>query len=163
MDFINLAAQCSPHIALETIQAVVHVESSFNPYAIGVVNGRLTRQPTNLLEAVATVRHLKKQGIKFSAGIGQIYYQNWPKLGLNDTSVFDPCANLKAAQTILSGCYARALAKSPAGEQQQALRQAISCYYSNNFITGFQAGYVQKVVDSAGKFAGNKPASPPAQ
>jgi len=36
------------------------------------------------------------------------------------------------------------------GDQQQALRAALSCYYSGNFETGFRHGYVQKVVANAG-------------
>ena len=35
------------HVPPAVMQHVVHVESSFNPYAIGVVKGRLTRQPRN--------------------------------------------------------------------------------------------------------------------
>jgi type IV secretion system protein VirB1 len=33
---------------------------------------------------------------------------------------------------------------------QTALRQALSCYYSGNFATGFRHGYVRKVVAAAG-------------
>ena len=46
----------------EVMQHVVQVESSFNPYAIGVVGGRLARQPRNLPEAVATARMLEQRG-----------------------------------------------------------------------------------------------------
>lgn len=30
---------------MDTMRRIVHVESSYNPYAIGVVGGRLERQP----------------------------------------------------------------------------------------------------------------------
>ncbi|MGP5829257.1 transglycosylase SLT domain-containing protein [Pseudomonas aeruginosa] len=45
LDFMVLAQQCAPTVAPQTMAAVVQVESSFNPYAIGVVGGRLQRQP----------------------------------------------------------------------------------------------------------------------
>ncbi|EPT7341098.1 hypothetical protein ACVR8P_005750 [Pseudomonas aeruginosa] len=41
LDFMVLAQQCAPTVAPQTMAAVVQVESSFNPYAIGVVGGRL--------------------------------------------------------------------------------------------------------------------------
>ncbi|MDQ8051229.1 MAG: lytic transglycosylase domain-containing protein, partial [Luteibacter sp.] len=49
-----------PNLAVpaEVMQHVVNVESSRNPYAIGVVGGQLVRQPQNLGEAIATVKSL---------------------------------------------------------------------------------------------------------
>ena len=46
---------CGPLAVPEDVMAhVVHVESSRNPFAIGVVGGRLLRQPRNLAEAVGS-------------------------------------------------------------------------------------------------------------
>lgn len=149
IDFDVVAAQCAPHVAVATLRAIAEVESSFNPFAIGVVGGALERQPRNLLEAISTVRQLQALNIRFSAGITQIYVHNWPAYRLNLETVFDPCANLRAAQGILSGCYQRAALRAPL--EQVALRQAISCYYSDNFVTGFRDGYVQKVVFAASR------------
>jgi type IV secretion system protein VirB1 len=150
MEFDLLAAQCAPYVAVSTLRAIDKVESTFNPYAIGVVNGRLARQPKHLLEAMSTVASLKEQNVRFSAGLIQIYVKNWPAYQLDQESVFDPCANMRAAQGILSDCYRRAT-KQGDGEQV-ALRKAISCYYSNNFVTGYREGYVQKVVAAASSF-----------
>ena len=47
---------------------IVSVESGANPYAIGVVGGRLARQPKTLEEAVATARMLEAKGYNFSLG-----------------------------------------------------------------------------------------------
>jgi type IV secretion system protein VirB1 len=33
---VGLAQQCAPSVAVETLVSVVHAESHFNPYAIGV-------------------------------------------------------------------------------------------------------------------------------
>jgi type IV secretion system protein VirB1 len=65
------------------MQAVVHVESSYNPYAIGVVHGRLVRQPHNAAEAVATAEYLSSMGRNFSLGIAQVNRYNLARYGLN--------------------------------------------------------------------------------
>lgn len=56
----------------EVMHHVVRVESSYNPYAIGVVGGRLVRQPRTLDEAVSTARMLEQRGLNFSVGLAQV-------------------------------------------------------------------------------------------
>jgi type IV secretion system protein VirB1 len=146
-DFDATAAQCAPFVAVSTLRAIAKVESSNNPFAIGIVRGHLVWQPKTLLEAISTVKALQAQNLRFSAGPLQIYQGNWSKYNLDHESVFDWCANMRASQGILSDCYRRAT-KLGDGEQV-ALRKAISCYYSNNFVTGYREGYVQKVVAAA--------------
>ena len=153
-----MAAQCAPHVAVSTLRALAQVESGFNPYAIGVVGGQLSRQPQNLAEAISTVKSLEAQKIKFSAGIIQIYVMNWPAYQLDYETVFDPCTNMRAGQRILSECYERASKQSDS--QQSALHKAFSCYYSGNFVTGFREGYVQKVVAAASNYRGQPPKLP---
>lgn len=143
MDFPALFQACAPDVHPSTIARLIHTESSAHPYAIGVVGARLMRQPRTLGEAVATVRQLRSQGRDFSAGLGQINVRNWPRLGLDERTVFEPCRNLAAMQQVLLECFRRAPA---AADAQRALRQAFSCYYSGNFTTGFRHGYVGKVV-----------------
>lgn len=147
VDFDALAATCARNVAPTTLRAMATVESSLNPHAIGVVNGRLARQPQNLPEAISTAMSLQQRGVRFSAGLIQINVKNWPAYNLDHESVFDPCANMRAAAGILTDCYSRASVKSSV--PQVALRNALSCYYSNNFVTGYQHGYVQKVVSAA--------------
>jgi len=156
-DFDTLAARCAPTVATATLRAIATVESSLNPYAIGLVGGTLRRQPTLLLEGLATATALQKGNARFSAGLVQIYVGNWPAYGLTPETVFEPCSNLRAAAAILGGCYQRATAASD--HPQLALRKAISCYYSNNFSTGFSDGYVQKVVAAAMKYGATAPPS----
>lgn len=124
----------------EVMQHVVRVESSFNPYAIGVVGGRLARQPRDLPEAIATVRMLEKDGYNFSLGLAQVNRHNLAGQGLTSyEQAFDVCPNLRAGARILAECYRRA------GEDWG---KALSCYYSGNFVTGFDHGYVSKVMAS---------------
>jgi type IV secretion system protein VirB1 len=140
--FANLVLACAPLVHPSTAQALVAVESSFNPYAIGVVGGVLDRQPRHRAEAKATVDDLAAKGWNFSAGIAQINSRNFRRLGLNRETVFDACENLRAMQVVLGECFSRALPQAP---EQAALRMALSCYYSGNFATGFDHGYVQRV------------------
>lgn len=125
--------------------ALISVESSFNPYAIGVVNGSLARQPRNQAEAVATVEALEAGGWNYSVGLAQINKLNFARYGLTRETAFEPCNNLRAMQGILGKCFARA---SKRAETQDALRKAFSCYYSGNFQTGFDHGYVGKVLSA---------------
>lgn len=127
-------------VPAEVMHHVVKVESSYNPYAIGVVGGNLVRQPRSLPEAVATVRMLAERGYNFSLGLAQVNRYNLSKYGLDSyEKAFEKCANLQAGSRILAECNSRA--KGDWGK-------AFSCYYSGNFTTGFRHGYVQKVVAS---------------
>jgi len=124
----------------EVMHHVVQVESAFNPYAIGVVGGRLVRQPRNLPEALATVHMLEGRGFNFSIGLAQVNRYNLGKYGLDSyEKAFEPCANLTAGSKILAECYHRA-----GGDWGKSF----SCYYSGNFSTGFRHGYVQKIYAS---------------
>ncbi len=105
-------------VPAEVMQHVVQVESSYNPYAIGVVGGHLVRQPESLPEAVATARMLKSRGYNFSLGLAQVN---------------------RAGSRILAECHSRS-----GGDWGKAF----SCYYSGNFETGFRHGYVQKIYAS---------------
>ena len=139
LDFNTLAQQCAPSVHPTTLQAVVRTESGFNPYAIGVVGGRLVRQPRDRAEAVVTAKALDAQGINFSMGLGQVNKANLARYGLTYETAFDLCANLRAGADILHDCYARAAKTMGPGDG--ALRAALSCYYSGNFTRGCHAGF----------------------
>ncbi|MDR1709128.1 MAG: lytic transglycosylase domain-containing protein [Candidatus Accumulibacter sp.] len=153
-DFLALAQECAPAVAPETMAAVVRVESGYRPLAIGVVNGRLARQPASLEEAVATALALERDGWNFSLGLAQVNRHNLARHGLSYRDAFDACANLRAGSLILADCYRRA--RASAADDQAALQAALSCYYSGNFKTGFRTeggkpSYVQKVYAGAGE------------
>lgn len=135
----------------DLMQQVVRVESSGNPYAIGVVGGRLQRQPSNLSEAVATAHMLAQKGYNFSLGLAQINRYNLKKYGLNTyKQAFAACKNVEVGSRILRECQSRA----------NDWGKALSCYYSGNFTTGFRHGYVQKVLGSKYAQASSAPSSP---
>lgn len=132
---------CGPLAVPEDVMAhVVHVESSRNPFAIGVVGGRLQRQPRNLGEAVATVRMLEARGYNYSIGLAQVNRVNFARFGLDTPEAgFDVCNNLAAGAKILAECLQR---------HEGRWGDAFSCYYSGNARTGYEHGYVQKVFDA---------------
>lgn len=119
---------------------VAQVESDANQYAIGVVGGRLLRQPASLGEAIATARSLESQGYNFSVGVAQVNHANLEKFGLDTyEKAFSICGNLLAGSRILAQCYADA---------GGVWGKAFSCYYSGDFTTGYRDGYVQRVLAS---------------
>jgi type IV secretion system protein VirB1 len=130
-------------VPADVMQHVVRVESSYNPYAIGVVGGRLARQPRSLPEALATVRMLESRGYNFSLGLAQVNRYNLDRYGLASyTQAFEACPNLQAGARILAECSTRA-----GGDWGKAF----SCYYSGDFSTGYRHGYVQKIFASMRK------------
>lgn len=137
MELMNCPSLAVPD---DVMQHVVHVESSYNPYAIGVVGGRLARQPRNLAEALATVRMLEERGFNFSVGLAQVNRHNLARYGLDSYErAFEVCPNLQAGSRILAECY---------GRSGGSWGKSFSCYYSGNFTTGYRHGYVQKVYAS---------------
>ena len=110
---------------------------------------RLERQPRSRAEALATAARAAADRAGTSASAwGRSTSRNFERLGLDAGLRLRPCRNLAAMQTVLGECYDRADAERhrPAST---ALRQALSCYYSGNFITGFRDGYVRRVVAAA--------------
>jgi type IV secretion system protein VirB1 len=150
--FLALALQCAPSIHPATLTPIVKTESSFNPWAIGVVGRALPRQPQSLDEAVMAVKALVEQGADFSIGLGQINRQHFDVD--KPERVFDPCTNLRMTAVVLQACYSKASKSEP--HHQAALQQAISCYYSGNLKRGFAperqfggTSHVQRVLANA--------------
>ena len=150
--FAALAAVCAPTVHPKTLYSIVHAESRFNEFAIGVVGKPLARQPESLNEAIGLVEELVSQDRNFSIGLGQINRYNFdiskPEL------VFDRCTNLKLTAQILERCYSRF--KEPGDTEQQAILKGISCYYSGKKDTGFKpepqfgnTSHVERVLASA--------------
>lgn len=137
MELMNCPGLAVPK---EVMHHVVHIESSYNPYAIGVVDGRLARQPRSMPEALATVRMLESRGYNFSLGLAQVNRYNLGKYGINSyEKAFEVCPNLQTGSRILAECYSRS-----GGDWGKSF----SCYYSGNFVTGYRHGYVQKIYAS---------------
>lgn len=135
--------QCAPMVDLQLMMRVISVESSHNPYAIGVVNAHLQRQPQTLTEAKATAHFLENAGYNYSVGLAQINRSNFRRFNLNFNNVFEACTNLNAGGQILSECLNRASAR---GYQAGATHKALSCYYSGQLNSAVGTQYAKKVL-----------------
>ena len=136
MDLAAIAEQCAPSVASRTLESIASVESASNPFAIGIVGAKLERQPRTLAEATVTARMLEREGYNYSLGLLQVNRANFQRFGLTIDTAFDPCHNLNAGSRIFADCYKRA------GGLTHVLGDALSCFYSNNFKTGYRDGYV---------------------
>ncbi len=161
---LALSQSCAPSVAPQTLAAIAHVESRFQPLAIGVNRGPpLPRRPRSPEEAAATARRLLASGTNLDLGLAQINSDNLGWLGLSVEEAFDPCRNLQAAATVLTAGY------RPAGggrePRQAALRTALSRYNTGHPTRGLRNGYVARVEAAArslGLGLGDR-AGPPAQ
>ena len=135
--------QCAPMVNQQLMMRVISVESSHNPYAIGVVNAHLQRQPQTLTEAKATAHFLENAGYNYSVGLAQINRSNFNRFNLNFDNVFDACTNLNTGGQILSECLNRASAE---GYQADIKHKALSCYYSGQLHSAVGTQYANKVL-----------------
>jgi len=145
---VGLAQQCAPSVAVETLVSVVHTESHFNPYAIGVnAKGVAAPNPSDRASAVAAARSLIARGYNIDLGLGQINSANLRWLGLSVEDAFDPCRNLAAAARVLASNYLSVARSSPSTEV--AIATAMSMYNTGSRSRGFGNGYVGRVYASS--------------
>lgn len=148
-NFRVLASKCAPTVSYDTLYALVKTESSFNPFAIGVVNDSIKiKQAKNIEDALVNIQILEREGKNYSIGLGQINKFNFKKLGLSAEQLLDPCTNLKATASILNQCF---LSVSKFDDADR-LAKSLSCYYSGNEVTGFKHGYIDRVKQNSKVF-----------
>lgn len=144
----DLAAQCAPAVAVETLLSVAKVESGFDPLAIGV-NGKpaVRVRATNKADAISKASALIAQGRSVDLGVAQINSRNLAWLGLTVEAAFDPCRNLAASARVLQDGFGRSATRSDG--EQPALLKALSYYNTGHPQRGFRNGYVAKVTKAA--------------
>ncbi|WGM09138.1 lytic transglycosylase domain-containing protein [Arsenophonus nasoniae] len=143
-----LISQCAPDVSPETIKTIIQVESGGNPYVVANVTDKTSHRFNSEKEAINFIDKLQHQGKKYSAGLMQIYVENFKHYPLTNKTVFNPCQNIKAGAAILKKCFLQA--KKGNIDNQTAIRKAMSCYYSGNFTRGFKnekdgKSYVQRI------------------
>lgn len=149
---LALIVACAPNVHPATIQAIIKVESGGNPLAVNVnkrngVGYPLPKKIKSTVEAVAASNIAIAAGHTVDMGYMQVNSANLARLGYTVEDMFDPCKNIKAGAQILSEAYALALPRH--GNEQAALRAALSAYNTGNFNRGFANGYVQRYVPAA--------------
>lgn len=149
LDLYALSKQCSPTVAPQTMVTLVKTESKGNRLAIGLNGARLRFQPRNESEAVAWVKYLEQHKYNFDVGLGQINIKNIQKRKLKPEQLFDPCLNLSIAGEILTQNYLQA--SKTTKDQQHALKKALSMYNTGNQYSGFNNGYVNRILLNVNK------------
>lgn len=139
IDLLALAQQCAPQIPPAVIAAISHKESRHNPYAIGHPSYPAKKQPQSLNDAITAANALAQNGQRYDAGLMQISSANFSWLGLDNTTAFDPCRSMAAAQqVILHGIQAD-------GANATTFFNTVSRYNTGNATRGYTNGYVADV------------------
>ena len=164
--FLALTPRCAPGVHPDTLASVIHAESVFGLYRVGINHrGRSVSSRTygSKDEAVAAVDLLLGRGVtNLDLGPAQISWKagHLQRRGLPPAAAFEPCTALGIAADVLRDCWTRA----PAREEQARLDQSAACYNSGGFE---RPGYVRAVRASAAvvvpalRIAGAAAALPP--
>lgn len=129
--FTDLAETCAPAVAIETLAAVVSLESNFQPFNIRINSGLpLDRQPKSKAEAIETAATLVAEHQDVQLGLGGVGIEELRRLNLAISDAFDPCLNLKVTATLLDGYYRLALRAGAASGQ--ADRVMLQSYYGRS-------------------------------
>ena len=108
--FVDIAQSCAPVVQVETLAAIVSLESRFLPFNIRINSGMpLAAQPASKTEAIEVATSLIAEHLDIQIGLGGIGVEELRKLNLSVSDAFDPCLNLKATATLLDGYYRLAL------------------------------------------------------
>ncbi|MFU0507286.1 lytic transglycosylase domain-containing protein [Pseudaminobacter sp. NGMCC 1.201702] len=152
--FLDLAQNCAPQVAMETIAAVVSVESGFQPFAIRInTDHPLAEQPKTRAEAIETATTLIAEGHDIDLGLGGINSSNLGRLGLSVSDTFDLCLNIKASASLLGGYYQIALRGGATTAQAEAVM--LRSYFGNGDASiGEMVGYDKKVLAERERLSG---------
>lgn len=128
---LSLALQCAPGIHPDTVHDIARTESGLNPYAVAeIITAKNIKShfPDSFDEAQQLIKRLNNSNARYSVGLMQIYSGNLKKFDVTAEDMLNPCKNLVIAEKILTDCYKRG----------GSLKNALSCYYSGNFETGYK-------------------------
>ena len=158
LDFAALQSRCLPTVPLNTLNAIILVESGGNPNAMQIdfprallkrwhlQEGtlRLERQPATEHEALEWLEYFERRNISVDLGLMQVSTAEAHRRGLPPESLLDPCFNLRAGWQILDSAYQ--LEVKTYGPGQEALRHAISRYNTGDTQRGIDNGYLVRVI-----------------
>jgi type IV secretion system protein VirB1 len=158
LDFAALQSRCLPTVPLNTLNAIILVESGGNPNAMQIdfprallkrwhlQEGtlRLERQPATEREALEWLEYFERRNISVDLGLMQVSTAEAHRRGLPPESLLDPCFNLRAGWQILDSAYQ--LETKTYGPGQEALQHAISRYNTGVTQRGIDNGYLARVM-----------------
>ena len=158
LDFAALQSRCLPTVPLNTLNAIILVESGGNPNAMQIdfprallkrwylQEGtlRLERQPATEREALDWLEYFERRNISVDLGLMQVSTAEAHRRGLPPESLLDPCFNLRAGWQILDSAYQ--LETKTYGPGQEALQHAISRYNTGDTQRGIDNGYLARIM-----------------
>jgi type IV secretion system protein VirB1 len=143
LTFAALLSSCAPSVSVDTMRAIVAVESGGNPYAIHDNSTRRSYFPRSRTEAEGLLTALHSHNL--DVGIAQVNTGWFSVFGVSSTQMLEPCRNLRIGSVILTRAYREANANFP--QPRLALWHAISAYNTGSLYAG--AAYVAQVIDAA--------------
>ncbi|MDB5848212.1 MAG: Lytic transglycosylase, catalytic [Rhodoferax sp.] len=103
---VQIAAACPVQgVPIARMVKTAEVESGFTTTSINDNTDRRSYAPASVEDAIALARQLIAAKHSIDAGVMQINTVNWQRLRLTVDTVFDPRANICAAQEFLAGLY----------------------------------------------------------
>lgn len=136
-------------VQIETLAAVVSLESKFQPFNIRINSGKpVAAQPASKAEAIEIATSLIAGLLDIQIGLGGIGVEQLQRLNLSVSDAFDPCLNLKATATLLDGYYrlAQRFGRNPEGAEEVMLQ---SYYGRDDPSLGEMVRYDEQVRDEA--------------
>lgn len=145
VSFVDLAHNCAPSVATETLAGIVSLESRFEPFNIRINSGPpLKQQPASKAEAIEVAAALVAGHQDIQLGLAGLGLDDLSRLNLTIAEAFDPCLNLKATATLLDSTYRRAV-QAGADETEAGKIMLQSFYGGGDISAGSSAEYDSQV------------------
>ncbi|GAA5662150.1 type IV secretion system protein VirB1 [Ochrobactrum sp. 30A/1000/2015] len=143
--FVDLAHNCAPSVATETLAGIVSLESRFEPFNIRINSGPpLKQQPASKAEAIEVAAALVAGHQDIQLGLAGLGLDDLSRLNLTIAEAFDPCLNLKATATLLDSTYRRAI-RAGADETEAGKIMLQSFYGGGDITAGSSAEYDNQI------------------
>lgn len=145
VSFVDLAHNCAPSVATETLAGIISLESRFEPFNIRINSGPpLKQQPASKAEAIEVAAALAAGHQDIQLGLAGLGLDDLSRLNLTIAEAFDPCLNLKATATLLDSTYRRAI-RTGADETEAGKIMLQSFYGGGDISAGSSAEYDSQV------------------